>query len=231
MSDWPFEEVKRLMFVGAHPDDLETIVGGTIYRMIQRGAEVVEVVCTDGNIGTHNTERYTRRTLAKTRRKETRAAAKFLGIKDVVFLGYDDGELVPSLDLRAAIAEQYRIFQPDTLMTFDPHVEGHPDHRACGRAATDALIPASMPFYKKKQLRKGVKPSAIKRTFVFGGRPRERQPISVDVSELWDMRLAAMKLHACQFGGPDMQFDWLERWMSKQGEAIGVKYAEQLWPL
>ena len=116
-------------------------------------------------------------------------------------------------------------------MTFDPNVEGHPDHRACGRAATDALIPASMPFYQKKQLRKGIQPSAIKRTYVFGGRPRERQAISVDVSELWDTRLEAMKLHACQFGGPDMKFDWLERWMSKQGEAIGVKYAEQVWPL
>ena len=158
MADRPFAEVKRLIFVAAHPDDLETIAGGAIYQMTQRGVEVIEVLCTDGNIGTHEVEKFTRKSLARIRRKETRAAAKVLGIKEVVFLGHDDGELEPSLELRAALAQQYRSYQPDSLMTFDPYVGGHPDHRAAGRAATDALIPASMPLYRKKQLKNGVKP-------------------------------------------------------------------------
>jgi LmbE family N-acetylglucosaminyl deacetylase len=226
MADWPFEDVKRLMFVGAHPDDLETITGGTIYQMIQRGVEVIEVLCTDGNIGTHDPQAYTRKSLARTRRKETREAAKLLGIKEVVFLGYDDGELEPTLDLRADIAQQYRIHQPDTLMTFDPYVQGHPDHRAAGRAATDALIPASMPLYRKKQLKNGAQPCRIQRTFLFGGRPADPENIHVDVTDLWDVRLKAMLTHHSQFGRPDFKFDWLEKWMSKQGEAIGVKYAE-----
>jgi LmbE family N-acetylglucosaminyl deacetylase len=229
MADWPFEDVKRLIFVAAHPDDLETIAGGTIYRMVQKGVEVIEVLCTDGNIGTQETEKYTRKSLARLRRREARAAARFLGVREVVFLGHDDGELAPSLDLRAELAKQYRIYQPDTLMTFDPNVEGHPDHRACGRAATDALIPASMPFYHRKQLRGGIKPSSVQRTYLFGGRPREREPIYVDVSDLWDIRLHAMKMHTCQFGRPDFKYDWLEVWMIRQGDAIGVKYAEQFW--
>ncbi len=231
MADWPFDEVKRLIFVAAHPDDLETIAGGTIYQLTQRGVEVIEVLCTDGNIGTHEVERFSRKSLSRTRRREARAAAKFLGIQEVVFLGYDDGELVPSLEVRAALAKQYRTYQPDTLMTFDPNTEGHPDHRAAGRAATDALIPASMPLYHRKQLRNGTLPSTIKHTFVFGGRPREHEPIYVDISGLWDLRIQAMKMHECQFGRPDFKFDWLERWMSRQGEAAGVKYAEQFWPL
>ena len=226
MSEWPFAEVKRLIFVAAHPDDLETIACGTIYQMTQRGVEVIEVLCTDGNIGTHDTKKFTRPSLARTRRRETRAAAKWLGVKDVVFLGYNDGELEPSLELRAQIAQQYRIHQPDTLMTFDPYVDGHPDHRAAGRAATDAVIPASMPFYKPRQLRNGVQPAALKQTFVFGGRPREGQAIHVDVTDLWDVRMQALRAHHSQFGRPDFKFDWLENWMSKQGEAIGVKYAE-----
>ncbi|MEP7199821.1 MAG: PIG-L deacetylase family protein [Chloroflexota bacterium] len=229
--DWPFADAQHLIFVAAHPDDLETIAGGTIYQLTQRGVVVIEVLCTDGNIGTHDTTRFTRKSLARTRRKEARAAAQFLGVREVVFLGYDDGELVPSLDLRAEIAQQYRIFQPDTLMTFDPHGEGHPDHRAAGRAATDALIPASMPLYRKRQLRHGVKPSSIQRTYLFGGRPREREAIHVDVTDLWDVRMQALRLHACQFGQPDFKFDWLEGWMSRQGEAIGVKYAETFWKM
>ena len=226
MARWPFKDVQRLIFVAAHPDDLETIAAGTIYKMTQRGVEVIEVLCTDGNIGTHDTRRFTRKSLAATRRKETRAAAKFLGIKHVVFLGYADGELEPSLELRAAIARQYRIYQPDTLMTFDPSVDGHPDHRATGRAAVDALIPASMPFYHPEQLKRGVKPSKIERTFLFGGRPRDHKPFHVDVTDLWDLRLQAMRLHTSQFGHPEFDFSWLEGWMRKQGKAIGAKYAE-----
>ena len=108
MRKWPFAEVKRLLFVGAHPDDLETIVGGTIYQLTQRGVVVVEVLCTDGNIGTHEVDKYTRRSLASARRKETRAAAKFLGVSEVVFLGHDDGELEPSLALRALRSRRRR---------------------------------------------------------------------------------------------------------------------------
>ncbi len=227
---WPFEDVKRLLFVGAHPDDLETIVAGTIFQMTQRGVEVIEVLCTDGNIGTHDVEKFTRKSLASARRKETRAAAKFLGIRDVVFLGHDDGELMPSLELRAHLAKQYRIFQPDTLMCFDPNVHGHPDHRAAGRAATDALIPSSMPLYHPEQLRGGVKPAGIKRTFLFGGRPVKRNAVYVDISGLWDVKMQSLRLHASQFGGPDFRFDWLENWMRAQGKGIGVEYAEVVHP-
>ena len=227
---WPFEEVKRLLFVGAHPDDLETIVAGTIYQLTQRGVEVIEVLCTDGNIGTHDVQTFTRQSLARTRRKETREAAKYLGIKDVVFLGHDDGELVPSLELRAQLAKQYRVFQPDTLMCFDPDVHGHPDHRAAGRAATDALIPSGMPLYHPEQLRGGVKPAAVKRTFVFGGRPLKREAIYVDISDQWDVKMRSMRLHDCQFGRADFNFEWLENWMRSQGKGIGVQYAEVLHP-
>ncbi|MBI3733604.1 MAG: PIG-L family deacetylase [Chloroflexi bacterium] len=226
MPKWPFKDVKRLIFVGAHPDDLETVTAGSIYRMVQRGVEVIEVLCTDGNIGTHDTRKFTRASLARTRRKETREAAKLLGIKTVVFLGHDDGELEPSLALRTQIAQQYRLYQPDTLMTFDPAVDGHPDHRAVGRAAVDALIPSSMPFYQPQQLKNGVKPASIKQTFVFGGRPRSKQAIYVDVTDLWQMRLQAMRAHHSQYGNPEFNFDWLERWMKRQGKAAGVKYAE-----
>lgn len=230
MKKWPFAEVKRLLFVGAHPDDLETIVGGTIYQMTQRGIEVVEVLCTDGNIGTQEVDKYTRRSLASARRKETRAAAKFLGVGEVVFLGHDDGELEPSLALRAELAKVYRQFQPDTLMCFDPEVRGHPDHRAAGRAATDALIPSNMPLYHPEQLRHGLKPASIKRTFVFGGRPAKRSAIYVDIGDTWDVKMESLRLHACQFGRPDFNFEWLEKWMRNQGKGIKARYAEIVRP-
>lgn len=222
----PFADVRRLIFVGAHPDDLETVVCGTIYMLIQRGVEVCQVLCTDGNIGSHD-PRYTRASLARTRRREARVAAAFLGIKDLVFLGHGDGELEPSLRLRAQLAREYRRFQPDTLMAFDPYVGGHPDHRAAGRAALDAVIPASMPLYHPEQLKGARKPSNLQRTFLFGGRAATNEDILVDVTPHWNLRLQAMRLHTSQFGRPDFDFSWLETWFRAQGKAIGTKYAER----
>ena len=132
-------EMQRVMVVAAHPDDLETTCGGTLTLLIQRGAEVVLLLATDGDIGTHDAT-YTRETLAAVRRIETLEAARLLGLEDVVFLGHHDGELVAGLDLRAEVALAYRRHQPDTILTFDPVWGGqaHPDHTAAGRAAVDA---------------------------------------------------------------------------------------------
>ena len=117
------EEVRRVMVVAAHPDDLETACGGTIGLLVQAGVEVTLVLGTDGDIGTHDPA-MTREGLAAIRREETVAAAQVLGLKDVVFLGRHDGELVADLVLRAEVAKAYRRYQPDTVFTFDPYWSG-----------------------------------------------------------------------------------------------------------
>ena len=109
-----------MMVVAAHPDDLETACGGTMALLIASGIEVTLVLGTDGDIGTHDPA-MTRERLAATRREETLAAAQVLGLKDVVFLGRHDGELVADLALRAEVAHAYRRYQPDTVFTFDPY--------------------------------------------------------------------------------------------------------------
>ncbi|MCX7668934.1 MAG: PIG-L family deacetylase, partial [Anaerolineae bacterium] len=134
-----FGEVKRILVVAAHPDDLETACGGTVALLIARGVEVALLLCTDGDIGTHDLT-FTRERLATTRREEALAGARVLGLSDVFFLGHPDGELVADLTLRAEVAGVYRRWQPDTVFTFDPFWAGqaHPDHTAAGRAAVDA---------------------------------------------------------------------------------------------
>ena len=130
---------------------------------------------TDGDIGTHDPA-MTRERLAATRREETLAAAQVLGLKDVVFLGRHDGELVADLALRAEVAQAYRRYQPDTVFTFDPYWAGqaHPDHTAAGRAAVDAYMPSKMELYHPEQLVDGVKVADVKRFFFFGGSDRAR---------------------------------------------------------
>lgn len=137
------------MTVFAHPDDAEFIVSGTIAKWTRAGCEVTFVVLTSGNVGTHDT-RFTLEELSRTRQEEQRAAARVLGVRNVVFLGYDDCELVPTLELRRRLVREIRRFRPEVLVCGDPQAYffedryiNHPDHRAAAEAALGAVFPCA----------------------------------------------------------------------------------------
>ncbi|MGQ9490157.1 MAG: PIG-L deacetylase family protein [Anaerolineae bacterium] len=221
-----FGEVKRVLVVTAHPDDLETACGGTMALLIERGAEVALLLCTDGDIGTHDPS-FTRATLAATRREEALAGARVLGLREVFFLGHPDGELVADLTLRAEVAGVYRRWQPDTVFTFDPFWAGqvHPDHTAAGRAAVDAYMPSKMELYHPEQLVDGVKVADVKRFFFFGGSNREGE-ITINISPVWEKKLAATRCHVSQFGQKEEALQWLAEWNRETGKCCGLEYAE-----
>jgi LmbE family N-acetylglucosaminyl deacetylase len=225
------EEVKRILVVAAHPDDLETACGGTVKLLVDSGLEVSLLLTTDGDIGTHDPA-FTRESLAATRRQETLGGASVLGLKEVVFLGHHDGEVVADLALRAEVAGVYRRLQPDTIFTFDPAWGGqaHPDHTATGRAAVDAYMPSKMELYHPKQLADGVKVADVKRFFFFGGSNREGE-ITVDISPVWDVKVAATRCHASQFGQKEEALEWLAEWNRETGKCCGLEYAEAFHPM
>ena len=222
-----FETVKRAIVVVAHPDDMETVLGGTVARLAERGVELMEVMCTNGDIGASAPPPdMTRVSLSALRQQETLAAAAALGCHTVEFLDRPDGELVPDLELRAEIARCYREFQADTLFTFDPwwHGQAHPDHTAAGRAAIDAYMPSKMPFYRPEQLHHGVQTSQIKQVYLFGG--SERADLVVDITPYWDQKIRAVLLHKSQFSEPERAIEWLSGWGREVGARIGATYAE-----
>ena len=107
------------------------------------------LILTDGNRGSSDPAMTSER-LAQIRHAEQRAAAMKLGVKDVFFLGYDDGSLQPTLDLRRQITRWIRRCKPDVVVAPDPtrrwtgqRYINHPDHRAAGDATLDAIIPGS----------------------------------------------------------------------------------------
>jgi LmbE family N-acetylglucosaminyl deacetylase len=226
------EGIQRVLVVTAHPDDLETGCGGTIRLLVCQGVEVSLLLCTTGNIGTHDLS-YTRETLAATRQREQLEAAKVLGLKEVVFLSHPDGELVPDLLLRAEIAGVYRRLQPDTVFTFDPHWSGqaHPDHSASGRGALDAYMPSKMELYHPEQLMGDVKVADIKRIFFFGGSDRQGQ-ITIDISSEWQTKVEATRCHCSQFGdNMEEALKWLGEWNREIGKCCGLDYAESFHPI
>ena len=164
-----FAETRRLLVVAAHPDDLETMCGGTVALLAAQGVVVFSANCTLGDIGAQD-DSLARPALASTRLAETETAARVLGIERVFNLGHHDGELLPDLTLRAQISRLYRLTQADTLLTFDPFWTGqiHPDHRAAGQAALDAYMPSKMPLYRPEQLNEpGAAAGKISRIILF----------------------------------------------------------------
>lgn len=221
-----FDDVKRAIVVGAHADDMETMIGATVELLVTRGVEVYEVICTLGDLGS-NEEKYTPETLAAEREEEARRGGKLLRLQQVVTLPYHDGELEPTLEVRARIAYYYRKWQPDTLFTFDPSWPGqiHPDHRAAGRVAIDALMPSKMRLYKPSQLEDaGV--AGVQRAFLFSP---ANPSIFVDVTPAYDSKLLAACAHVSQFPHGASDLEWmreLDRAAAKRGNVQG-EYAEQ----
>ena len=137
------------MTIFAHPDDAEFLVSGTIAGWTRAGCEVTFVVITSGNVGTHE-EKFTREALTRARKAEQEAAARVLGVKNVVFLEYDDCELVPTLDLRRRLVREIRKYRPEVVICGDPqawffedYYINHPDHRAAAVSAIEAVFPCA----------------------------------------------------------------------------------------
>lgn len=221
-----FDDVKRLIVVAAHPDDLECICGGTIALLADRDVEIFSVNCTLGDIGTQETG-VVRPALAATRLAETEDAAAILGIRATYNLGHHDGELLPDLELRAQIARLYRLTQADTLFTFDPYWPGqiHPDHRAAGQAALDAFMPSKMPLYRPEQLVENhVGLGKLERVFLFS---TDRAPdIFVDISAVQGRKYDAVLAHKSQFPQGLEDLDWLRELDAEAGKPQQMQAAE-----
>jgi LmbE family N-acetylglucosaminyl deacetylase len=221
-----FSETERLIIVAAHPDDLETICGGTVALLVQRGVKVFSVNCTLGDIGSQEAG-MTRPVLATSRLAETEQAARILGLTQTYNLGHPDGELVAGLELRGQISRLYRLTQADTLWTFDPFWAGqiHPDHRAAGQAALDAYMPSKMPLYRPEQLNEsGAALGCLSRVFLFS---TDRDPdIFVDVTGTYDTKLAACLAHRSQFPQGEENLDWMKERDRGQNHPSDTTYAE-----
>lgn len=213
------------MVIVAHPDDAEFTMAGTVAAWARAGCRVVYVVCTDGDVGSHEPG-MTRERLAQIRRAEQRAACAILGVKEVVFLGYGDSQLQPTLELRRDLVRAIRQHKPQVVLTGDPTVLfhgdryiNHPDHRAAAQAALDAVAPAcAMPLLWPE-----TGPAhRVERVYIHGnGAPNTW----VDISETIELKIAALKQHASQMGNWDPT-EMIKRWAAEEGHAKGLPYAE-----
>lgn len=219
----------RAMGIFAHPDDAEFSVAGTVARWTQGGCRVVYVLCTDGDVGTEDSNQ-TREELAQIRRQEQRAACRVLGVDDVIFLGYGDGMLQPTMDLRHDLVRAIRRHKPEVVLCGDPtaffygdEYINHPDHRAAAQAAVEAVFPAaSMPLVFPDLTDEGLAPHRVKQVYIWG---TSEPNVWEDITQTIDLKIEALRQHKSQLG------DWnptprITQRAKDNAEGHGMQYAE-----
>jgi len=220
------------MSVQAHPDDQEFTVGGTLAKWARAGSAIVTVCITSGSAGSnqYTPAGMTREALAPIREEEQRRACRVLGITEVVFLGYPDGLLEPTLALRRELTRLIRRYRPDALMCGDPTVRfygssylNHPDHRVAADVALDAVFPsAETRLVFPELLEEGLEPHHVGAVFIHGS---DRPDTFIDIAAVLDIKLAALREHKSQMG------DWdpaamITEWAREQGARRRLAAAE-----
>ena len=218
-------DTKALM-VSPHPDDAEIQAGGTIARWIREGHKVVYVLCTSGDKGTDD-PKMTPRRLAKMREKEQMDAARILGVSDVVFLRFPDGELEDTRELRGLIVRAIRQYRPEIVLAPDPYRTKffqHRDHRSAGMAALDAVYPYSRDrLHFPEHEKEGLKPHKVAELYFYG--PDEPDTF-VDITDTMSLKIKSVMAHVCQMGnGRDVK-KWMQQRAAETGKKANVKYAE-----
>ena len=143
---------RRVLAIGAHPDDIEFGCGATLAKWAAAGAHVTLCVCTDGAKGTWD-EGADLGALVLQREDEQRDAAVALGATDVEFLRFVDGELTHDIDDRGAVCRVIRRVKPDVVLGHDPwqRYRVHPDHRHAGHLTIDGIVAARDPHFFPEQ--------------------------------------------------------------------------------
>ncbi len=219
-------EVERVLVVTAHPDDVDFGAAGTIATFVAAGTEVSYCVCTDGDAGGFDPA-VPRAEIPAIRRAEQVAAAAALGVTDVRFLGYRDGSLEPTQDLRRDISRVIRQVRPQRALIQSPERNwarvgaSHPDHLAAGTAAIAAVYPdARNPFAHPGLLGdEGLQEWAVSETWLMA-HPDSNH--AVDVTDVFDRKLTALRAHASQTAHMADLESRLREWGGANAEAAGL---------
>jgi LmbE family N-acetylglucosaminyl deacetylase len=215
-----------LMVVTPHPDDAEFGVAGTVARLTREGKRVVYVVCTNGDKGTSDMNMKPEE-LAKIREQEQLAAAKLLGVSDVVFLRYPDQGLEDNHDFRRALVRVIRRYRPSVVVTTDPYRKymWHRDHRITAQVTLDAVFPYARDHLSYPELLdEGLPPHKVREMWFWGSEdPNYRS----DVTDTFDIKLAALGCHKSQVGDipPEMR-QRLREWAKVNAEGEDFELGE-----
>lgn len=196
------EVPESAMVIFAHPDDAEIGSGGVIARWAAAGCEVTYVLCTNGSAGTADRSLEPEQLVAK-RAAEQRAAADFMGVKNLVMLSYPDGGLEDTREFRGDVVRAIRMYRPHTVFAHDPYrfrMFQHRDHRSVGIVTTDAVYPFARDHlhFPEHIVDEGLEPHKVRELWYWGA---DQPDVIVDVTTSIDRQIAALIRHESQMPG------------------------------
>jgi LmbE family N-acetylglucosaminyl deacetylase len=219
-------EIGRILVIVAHPDDVDFGAAGTIAGWTDAGIEVSYCIVTNGDAGGSDRS-VSRADMAVIRQAEQTAAAKQVGVHDLHFLGYPDGQVELTIGLRRDLTRVIRLLRPDRVVCPSPERNfgrigvGHPDHRAVGGAALDAVYPdARNPFAFPELLAdEKLEPWTVREVWISGTASPDHY---VDVTDTFGRKVAALRSHASQIADPQALEERLRTWLGAAAVQAGM---------
>jgi LmbE family N-acetylglucosaminyl deacetylase len=215
-----WDEPQNILVILAHPDDPEFFCGGTIAKWVSEGHVVSYCLLTMGEKGVNeNFIQNDIKTIKKIRAVEQKNAAAILGVKRIIFLGYPDGYLVPSLLIRRQVVKVIREIKPGIVVSCDPTnyylrdtYINHPDHRAAGQIVVDSVFPASQnpSFFPDLMIMERLNPHKVKEVWL--SLPLKPN-VKINVTKYWPKKIQALHEHQSQIGDQN-EFD--QRMLSRR---------------
>jgi N-acetylglucosamine malate deacetylase 1 len=213
-----------ILVFAAHPDDAELACAGTIARHIAKGYKVGIVDLTAGELGTRGSE--------ELRSKEAAASATLLKLSIRECLHLADGFFEENQSALDKIIYVLRKYQPTIVIANALH-DRHPDHgrggdlvsRACFLSGLSKIKTQNQEAWRPQYVYRYIQDRYIKPDFI------------VDISEYWDIKIAAIKSFSSQFYDPNSEapetyissadfMQFIEARSLELGHAGGFKYGE-----
>jgi len=202
----PASDLGRILVVMAHPDDPDFFCGGSVARWASQGHAVFYCLLTRGDKGADQPG-VDPQALKRARETEQRAAAAVLGVKDVRFLDYLDGELEATYEVKRDVVRVMRQVQPQIVVTSDPSTFyasfiNHSDHRVAGEVTLDAIWPGtrSALYYPELYQGEGLAPHKVPEVYIAGSLNPD---VTIDVTGFFENKIRALTEHKSQIKDPD----------------------------
>ena len=227
MPDQDDDTAQNILVVVAHPDDCDFGCAGSTAKWTSEGRTVTYCIITDGDAGGSDRS-VSRPEMARIRREEQTAAAAAVGVTEIAFLGYPDGRLQATIDLRRDISRVIRQRRPDRVVSQSPErnyqriFASHPDHLAAGEGTLSAVYPDSRnPFAHMELLDdEGLEPHSVAEVYLMA---MAQGNVIVDITDTIDAKLAALRCHASQYTNWDELEERVRGWTRVTAEQNGLR--------
>src|SRR5712691_13516817 len=185
------------------------------------------VIVTNGSMGSSD-RAMTRDRLVQIREAEQRDAARMLGVKHVEVLGYSDGDVEDTRELRRDVTRQIRKWRPDLVISQSPYrtynlYASHRDHRVTGGVVLDSVYPLARDHLAFPELLPEYEPHQVREVYLIQW---EQPRLVLDITGTMDVKLKAISCHASQLGDFSVVEARMRARAAALGKAKGYPYAE-----